>query len=109
MSLDYKAIGERIRRCRKSKGLTQAQVAELSNISDRYLSNIERAVSIPSTEVIMRLAAALETTPDTFLVGTARQEDEEWRNVAELLRLMNDRKLSLAKSFLTWLNDAELD
>lgn len=108
MELDYQAIGKRISRCRKEKGLTQAKLAEQCSISDRYLSNIERAVSIPSTEVVMRLAAALDTTPDAFLVGTARQEDEEWRNVAQLLRLMNDKQLSLAKSFLTWLSEQDL-
>ena len=109
MELDYKAIGKRIARRRRELGLTQAAVEERADLGEKYLSSIERGISIPSTEVIMRLAAALETTPDTFLVGTARQEDEEWRNVAELLRLMNGRKLYLAKSFLNWLNDAELD
>ena len=34
----------------------------------------------------MRLAIALDTTPDEFLVGTVRQQDEAWRDVAELLR-----------------------
>ena len=51
----------------------------------------------------MRLAFALDTTPDTFLVGAARMDNGEWRDVAELLRGMNPQQLSLAKSFLTWL------
>ena len=51
----------------------------------------------------MRLAFALDTTPDTFLVGAARMDNSEWRDVAELLRGMNTQQLSLAKSFLTWL------
>lgn len=56
----------------------------------------------------MRLAAALDTTPDEFLVGTARQEGEEWKNVAQLLRTMDDKKLALARSFLQWLNEQDL-
>lgn len=107
MNLDYKLIGGRIARRRKAQGLTQAQVAERSEISEQYLSNIERAVSIPSTEVVMRLAMALDTTPDTFLVGSARQE-EGWREVAELLRDMDAGQLSLARSFLTWLREQKL-
>ena len=87
--------------------MTQAQVSELCGISDPYLSNIERAVSIPSTEVLMRIAAALDTTPDEFLVGTA-VHDDGWRSVAELLRPMTGRQLSLAKSFLSWLTEQEL-
>lgn len=108
MKLDYTLIGKRISRRRNALGLTQERVGELAGISTPYMSNIERAVSIPSTEVIMRLAIALDTTPDEFLVGTARQEGEEWKNVAELLRGMDDKQLALAKSFLTWLSEQTL-
>ena len=104
MGLDYTEIGRRIARRRKELGLTQAKVAERAEIGDKYLSSIERAISIPSTEVIMRLAIALDTTPDEFLVGTARREGERWRNVAEQLRAMDDKQLDLAESFLTWLS-----
>ena len=56
----------------------------------------------------MRLAIALETTPDEFLVGTARLEKEEWRNIAELLRSMDEKQLALAQSLLTWILEQEL-
>lgn len=105
MELDYGQIGKRIARRRKQLGLTQAKVSELANLSDKYMSNIECATSIPSTEVIMRIAIALETTPDEFLVGTARFEDGGWKNVAELLRGMDEKQLEMARSFLTWLTE----
>ena len=102
MELDYSKIGKRIASRRKMLGLSQEQVGEMADISRTYMSSIERAQSIPSTEVIMRLAFALDTTPDTFLVGAERMDNGEWRDVAEL-RGMNPQQLSLAKSFLTWL------
>ena len=108
MTLDYSQIGKRIAKRRKQLGLTQAKVSERADIGEKYMSSIERAYSIPSTEVIMRVAIALETTPDEFLVGTARHEGEKWRDVAELLRNMDDRKLDLAQNFLTWLSEQEL-
>lgn len=104
MELDYHLIGARIARRRKRLKLTQAVVAERADLSNQYLSNIERATSIPSTEVIMRLAAALETTPDEFLVGTSRQE-ERWKTIAQYLRTMDDRQLDTAESFLAWLSE----
>lgn len=104
MQLDYHLIGARIVRCRKRLKLTQSEVAERADITNQYLSNIERAVSIPSTEVIMRLAAALDTTPDEFLVGAARQDGARWKNVAEYLRTMDGKKLDMAESFLAWLS-----
>lgn len=107
MELDYAEIGRRIAKRRKQLGLKQSEVEERADIGYKYLSNIERGISIPSTEVLMRLAAALDTTPDEFLVGTGH-DGEEWRTVAELLRSMNSAQLSLVRSFLQWLKDQPL-
>lgn len=108
MALDYSEIGRRIARRRKQLGLKQSEVEEKADLSYKYLSNIERSISIPSTEVIMRLAIALDTTPDEFLVGTLHNESEEWKNIAEMLRNFDPKKLSLAKNFLTWLSEQTL-
>ena len=103
MELDYSEIGKRIAQRRKELGLKQTEVCERAGINDKYLSCIERATSIPSLEVVMRLALALDTTPDTFLTGSVRFDDNQWRDVAEMLRNMNPQKLELAKLFLSWL------
>lgn len=108
MELDYSEIGKRIARRRKELGLRQVQVCEMAEINDKYLSCIERATSIPSLEVVMKLALALDTTPDEFLTGTIRHEDDTWRDVAELLHNMSPEQLSLAKSFLQWLATQKL-
>lgn len=108
MELDYCEIGKRIARRRKELGLRQVQVCERAGIHDKYLSCIERATSIPSLEVVMKLALALETTPDEFLTGSIRHESDEWRDVAELMRSMSPGQLSLAKNFLTWLSEQKL-
>ena len=101
MKLDYCEIGRRIARRRKSLGLKQAEVEERAELSYKYLSNIERGISIPSTEVIMRLAIALETTPDEFLVGAVRNEtDESWRAVAQQLRGLTPQQLELASALI---------
>nr|WP_277614744.1 helix-turn-helix transcriptional regulator [Flintibacter muris] len=70
------------------------------DISNPYMSNIERAISIPSTEVIMKLALALDTAPDGFLVGTSRWPEEDWRSVAEKLRTLNAGQLELVRRFI---------
>ena len=108
MGLDYKLIGKRIAQRRRELGIRQAQLSEMVDISTPYMSNIERAVSIPSTEVIMRLALALDTTPDEFLVGTAKHADEAWRDVAENLRDLSPRQLELTQSFLAWLREQDI-
>lgn len=108
MELDYSEIGARIARRRKELGLRQTQVCERAGINDKYLSCIERATSIPSLDVVMRLALALDTTPDTFLTGCVRYETDQWRDIAELMRGMSSGQLGLAKSFLTWLSEQKL-
>ena len=108
MTLDYTEIGKRIARRRKELGLKQSEVEEKAALGYKYLSNIERSISIPSVEVIMRLAVALDTTPDEFLIGTLSHDNQEWKNISEMLRPMNAKQLSLAKSFLTWLSNQSL-
>ena len=88
--------------------MTQAQVEEKADIGYKYLSSIERGISIPSTEVIMRLAWALDTTPDEFLVGTSRAPGEEWKFAAHYVKGMSGKKLELAKSFLQWLSEQDI-
>lgn len=108
MELDYSEIGKRIAWRRKELDLKQAEVCERAGINDKYLSCIERATSIPSLEVIMKLALALDTTPDTFLTGSIRYDSDEWRDIAELMRGMSAKQLDLAKNFLTWLSTQSL-
>ena len=53
MEIDYKEIGRRIARRRKELKLTQFEVEEQADLGQKYLSNIERSISIPSIEVII--------------------------------------------------------
>lgn len=108
MGLDYKEIGRRVARRRKKLGLKQAEVEEKADIGCKYLSNIECGINIPSTEVIMRLTIALDTTPDEFLVGSTRYPNETWREVAENLRPLNDKQLELVRRFVEWVREQEL-
>lgn len=106
MELDYSEIGKRIAKRRKQLKLKQAEVEEKADIGYKYLSNIERGLSIPSVEVIMRLALALDTTPDEFLIGTIRRDGcERGKTIIELLNGLNEEQLNMAESFLRWLRD----
>ena len=103
MALDYQQLGRRIAARRRALGLRQVQLCEKCGINSNYLSNIERAKSIPSLEVFMRICQALDTSPDELLSGAVRREGEErWKNVAEKLRGLDDRQLELAVCLITW-------
>ena len=108
MRLDYTEMGIRIAQRRRKLGLRQAEVCEQAGISDKYLSCIERATSIPSLDVLVRLSLALDTTPDEFLFCSIRHESDQWRDVAEILRNLDPVRLALARSFLLWLTEASV-
>lgn len=100
MDLDYSVIGKRVARRRRELGLRQVQVCERAGINGKYLSCIERTTSIPSLEVILKIALVLNTTPDEFLIGSIRHESEEWRDVVGLLRGIDTKQLRFARNLL---------
>ena len=108
MNVDYSRIGKLIKQRREKLDLTQAVLAEQCEITEQYVSNIERTKSIPSTEVIMKLAIALDTTPDAFLVGSARFPGEEWKTAAEKLRPLDEKQLDLVCRFIDWVTEQPL-
>lgn len=83
MRVDYVEMGKRIAKRRKELGYRQSYVTEAAGLSDKYLSNIENARSIPSIDVLLRICTVLETTPDYILLGLTK--DSETKEFALLI------------------------
>src|SRR3970040_1549762 len=62
--LDY---GTAIERLRERKGLSREDLARASGVSYSYLSEVERGLKRPSTDVLARLAMALDMLPSDLL------------------------------------------
>lgn len=58
----YKCLGLNIAYYRKSRGLSQTQLAEIINISRTHMSRIETADCAVSLDVIFSLCDALDIT-----------------------------------------------
>ena len=110
MYTDYKEFGKRIAKRRRQLGLSQTKVNEMAGLSDKYLSNIERAVSIPSIDVLMKICAVLKTTPDELLLGT--EKSGNIGNVGRIAAMKTEalprEKQLLALSLLDWLNEQKI-
>ena len=65
--MDYILLGQRIRRYRQEKNLTQEQLAELVGISPSFLGHIERGSRIASLETVMKFCEVLDVTPNRLL------------------------------------------
>jgi transcriptional regulator with XRE-family HTH domain len=55
-----KTFGRSIRRLRKQRGLSQEELAEASDLSRNYISDIERGVRNPGLLALVSLAKALK-------------------------------------------------
>jgi len=62
-----KALGSFIRSQRKLANLSLRQLAELTSLSNPYLSQIERGLHQPSVRVLRSLANALNVSAETLL------------------------------------------
>ena len=65
-------VGANIARLRKERGLTQAELAERINYSDKAVSKWERAESLPDVLTLLNLAEQLGTDLNT-LTGSATE------------------------------------
>ena len=63
-----KILAERLKNCRKEKGLTQNQVAIYCDITEKAYQNYELMRREPKLEIIVRLAEVFDVSVD-YLVG----------------------------------------
>ncbi len=65
------AFGDYLRAQRQMARLTLREVAAMTNISNPYLSQVERGLHQPSVKVIRSLAEALNLSAETLLAHAA--------------------------------------
>lgn len=65
----YKRMGAKIRYYRQLKDLNQTQFAEIICISPQYLSKIEYGKRVPSVEILISIAKALDVDISELLSG----------------------------------------
>lgn len=96
MALDYKIIGQRIKKARLAKGFTQDNLAESLNVSVAYLSRIETGsirINLPRLNEICNL---LGITESYVLSGTADNSNSYLNNeFSELLKDITPDKQKL--------------
>ena len=67
--MDQLKIGKFIAECRKNVGLTQKQLAEKLNITDRAVSKWETGKALPDSSIMLELCRILEITVNDLLSG----------------------------------------
>lgn len=88
MALDYKAIGRRIKIQRINKDYTQDRLAELTGLSNPHISNIESGSTQVSLKTLVKIADALDTTPDGLLMDNLKLAKDVFAN--EIIMVSQD-------------------
>lgn len=81
-----KNIGETISFFRKKKGMTQNELAEKMNVTDKAVSKWERNLSCPDINTISKLADILDVSVEELL--QAKKQDYENNKIGDLIKLI---------------------
>ena len=94
----YTAIGSRIKQIRKSKGITQAVLAQDVGIATSHMSHIESAQSNSSLKTIIKIADALSVGVDELLCDGLKTGTLVYQ--AQLDKILADCSLIEVKAIL---------
>ncbi len=94
------ALGEFIRSQRRIADLSQRELARLADLSDAYLSQLERGLHEPSVRVLNGLAQALNVPSDKLLAYLGRHGEAPAERSTESAIATDDRLTDTQKQSL---------
>lgn len=93
--MDQIKIGKFIAECRKAKSLTQVQLAEKLNITDRAVSKWETGKALPDSSIMLELCGILGITVNDLLNGERISSENYTQKVeAQMLELLRQTEQS---------------
>lgn len=96
MALDYKIIGERLKKARKNKHMTQEELSEKLDMSVAFLSRIECGSSFISLKRLDQICEILGITKGSILDGASvNSKDYLNKDFSELLSNCSQDKYKL--------------
>ncbi len=94
-----KSIGETIANLRKEKGMTQNELAEKMNVTDKAVSKWERDLSCPDINTISKLADILGVSVEELLKN--KKKDYSNTKVKDLINLIF-KAIAVAMGLQLW-------
>ena len=98
--MDQIKIGKFIADCRKAQNLTQMQLAEKLNVTDRAVSKWETGKSMPDSAIMLALCGILKITVNDLLSGEKIMMDNYNKQLEENLLAMVKEKEESDKRLL---------
>ncbi len=83
-------LRENLKNLRKAKGLSQEELAIKLNVVRQTVSKWEKGLSVPDSEMLIRIAEELDTTVTVLLGETVETEKpEDIKSLSEKLEILN--------------------
>lgn len=101
---DLYTIGAKLYEIRRRKGLTQAEVAEKAELSDRTYADIERGHVNMRVETLLKICSALNITPNNILVTDDNIEITEQTLIDILKDCSNNEKETALRLLNVYVN-----
>lgn len=100
-------LSENIKALRKSKGLSQEELAIKLNVVRQTISKWEQGLSVPDSDMLIALSEALETSASTLLGETVTESKvDDLKAISEKLEVINlqlARRKTTRRKILHWL------
>ena len=104
-----KSIGETISSLRKKKELTQNELAEKMNVTDKAVSKWERDLSCPDVNTISRLAEVLDVSVEELLnAKEQRKSNNKMKDLVNLIFKAVAIAMGIAVVVLNILNEIDI-
>lgn len=85
-------LSQNLKNLRKSKGLSQEELAVKLNVVRQTVSKWEQGLSVPDSEMLLKIAEELETPVNVLLGETVVMEGEpELKTIAAKLEMLNEQ------------------
>ena len=97
-------IADRIQTLRKSKGMSQEELADAAGVSRQAVSKWESEQSIPDIDKIVTLSEIFDVTTDYLLKGIEPVEVKDHKTMADVIdqKVLTEKNGKRAKSILKW-------
>lgn len=90
------ALGQRVRRLRARRGITRKVLAQIADVSERHLANLEAGDGNPSVLILQQIANALDC-PLAELLGDETTDSPDWLLIRDLLHGRTPAQLEAAR------------
>ena len=87
---EFTMFQDNLKALRKKKGITQEELAARLNVARQTVSKWEKGLSVPDSELLIKLAEILEV-PVSRLLGSKIEEEEQPDALAEQLSRINEQ------------------